>query len=139
MATAKVKNGSVANEMLADATKVAEEAKEIVNSWVEVSNKAVADTKPMFDANQKMLESGYAIWYEASKTYLDFVTKATEQTLAQSMAFQNDMAKIFQVNAKEIQEMAAAQQAFAFASLESTQGQIKEASEALGKMVTPIN
>lgn len=134
MATAKTKNGNAVQEAMVDATKVAEEAKEMVNNWVEMSAKVMEDTKPVLDAQQKLLENNYSMWYEAGKTYLDLWTKATEQNLAQSLAFQKEIFKVVQANVNETQELLTAEQAFVFATLESAQQQMKEASDTLGKM-----
>lgn len=141
MTTAKTKNGNVtmAQEALADMTRMAEEAKGIVNNWVDVSTKAVDESKPMLAAQQKLAENNYGIWAEAGKTYLDFAAKAMAQSMAQSLAFQKEMFKIAQINIKESQELWAAEQAFVLATLESTQAQAKETVETMGKLFTPVN
>ncbi|MCG3210566.1 MAG: hypothetical protein FOGNACKC_04197 [Anaerolineae bacterium] len=136
MTTAKAKNGNVAQEALADASRMAEEAKEMVNSWVEASGKAVEEAKPVLAAQQKVLENSYGIWAEAGKSYLDFVTKAATQSVAQSLAFQKEMFKIAQAGIKESQELWAAEQAFVFATIESSQRQIKDTAETMGKLFT---
>lgn len=139
MATAeRLKNGKVAADMADVANKAAVEAKEIVDSVIEATNKAVADTKPMLEAQQKMMETSFGIWFQASENYLNFVTSASKQVMGQTLGFQKEMFDVAQDGVKKMQDLWVAEQAFALENAESLQAQMKATSERMAKMFAPV-
>jgi TATA-binding protein-associated factor Taf7 len=136
MATStKAKNGNAAADT---AAKAAEDAKVMVDTMIEAANKAIEDSKPLISAQQKIMQDSFALWQDVSKTYFDFFTKTAQQTLDQSLAYQNDMLKMAEDNMKKGQKLMADEQAFAFNAMESYQAQVKAASEQAAKVFTPV-
>ena len=134
MATTKTKNGNVAEEM---AEKAAAETKEWVDSVLETSNKVIADSKPIFTAQQQMLEDSFSMWQEVSTNYLNFMTKATRQIMDQSLAVQKEMLAISETGLKQSLELLATEQAMGLEAAEVLQGQMQAASERVNKLFVP--
>ena len=135
MATStKAKNGNTAADT---AAKAAEDAKVMVDTMIEAANKAVEDSKPLISAQQKIMQDSFALWQDVSKTYFDFFTKTAQQTLDQSLAYQNDMLKMAADNMKKGQKLMVAEQTIVFDAMESYQAQVKTASEQAAKMFSP--
>lgn len=134
MATTKTKNGNVAEEM---ANKAAAETKEWVDSVLETSNKVITDSKPIFTAQQQMLEDSFSMWQEVSTNYLNFMTKATRQIMDQSLAVQQEMLAISETGLKQSLELLAAEQAMGLEAVEVLQGQMQAASERMSKLFVP--
>ena len=134
MATTKTKNGNVAEEM---ANKAAAETKEWVDSVLETSNKVIADSKPIFTAQQQMLEDSFSMWQEVSTNYLNFMTKATRQIMDQSLAVQKEMLAISETGLKQSLELLATEQAMGLEAAEVLQGQMQAASERVNKLFVP--
>ena len=133
-ASTKAKNGKMAADA---ATKAAEDAKAMADSMIEAANKAVEDSKPLISAQQKIMQDSFALWQDVSKTYFDFFTKTAQQTLDQSLAYQNDMLKMAEDNMKKGQKLMAEEQAFAFNAMENYQAQMQAASEQAAKIFSP--
>lgn len=135
MATStKAKNGKMAADA---AAKAAEDAKAMADSIVDAANKALEDSKPLISAQQKLVQDGFAMWQDVSKTYFDFFTKTAQQTLDQSLAYQNEMVKMAEENMKKGQKLMEAEQAVAFDAMETYQTQMKTASEQAAKIFSP--
>lgn len=138
MATTKAVENKMAKEVAEAAEKAAKESQEVLDTMLEIGNKAFANTKPMVEAQQKAWEDSFAVWQETSNSSLAFVTKATQQLFDQSMAFQKNMFDITEANLKQAQELYAAEQAMLFEAAEAFQAQSQAANERLAKMFTPI-
>jgi hypothetical protein len=135
----KVKNGQMGAEMVNEAAnKAAKEAKVVMDNMIDVSNKALEDTKPLIDAHQKLLQNSFTMWQSYTQSYADFVTEATQKTLDQSLAMRKQWLKLVESNFKKTQEMVAAEQSLVVNALESYQSQVKAASEQLSKISTPV-
>jgi hypothetical protein len=134
MAATKTKNGNVAEEM---ANKAAAETKEWVDSVLETTSKVISDSKPVFSAQQKMLENSFGMWQEVSTSYLNFVTSATRQIMDQSLAVQKEMLAISETGLKQSVELLATEQAMVLEAAEALQGQMRAASERMSKSFNP--
>ncbi len=137
MATKKVMDNNVAKEVAEAAEKAAKESQEVLDTMIEIGNKAFANTKPMVEAQQKAWEDNFAMWQKTGNSYLAFVTKATQQLFDQSLAFQKDMFEISEANLKQAQELYAAEQVMLFEAAEAFQAQNQAAAERLAKMFAP--
>lgn len=131
MATTKTKNGNVAEEM---ANKAASETKEWVDSVLETTSKVITDSKPMFTAQQKMLEDSFGMWQEVSTSYLNFVTNVTRQVMDQSLAVQKEMLAISETGLKQSLKLLAAEQGMTLEAVEALYGQAQAANERMGKL-----
>ena len=79
-----------------------------------------------------------AIAIQVDVTKQESVQEMVQQTLDQSLVYQNDMLKMAEDNMKKGQKLMAEEQAFAFNAMENYQAQMKAASEQAAKIFTPI-
>ena len=139
MTATKTKNGTTATATVNDAAaQAAQEAKAMMDNWMEAANKAVAEGKPMLDAQQKIVTDSFAMWQEYNKAYLNFFTQTTQQVFEQSLAHQNEWLKMAEGNWKKGQELLAAEQAITLDAVESMQVQMQAVYERSVKIFTPV-
>lgn len=134
MTTTKTKNGTAAEEMV---NKAAAETKEWVDSLLETTNKVITDSKPVFTAQQQMLEGSFGMWQDISANYLKFMTKATREIMGQSLTAQKEMLAITETGLKQSLDLLAAEQRIALEAAETLHKQMQAASERISKLSVP--
>ena len=140
MATAtKAKNGKVTADVIAEAAgKFTQEAKAVTGTWVDVTGKAAEETKTILDAQQKIMQDGFAGWQKYTQANLEFFTQAAQQTVDQSLAVSNRWSKMAQDNRQKVFELWQAEQNAAVENSEAFWSQTRAASERIINLFTPV-
>jgi hypothetical protein len=106
MMSNKVNNGKEARSSLADvAARFTEETKAAVDSFNSMASTATEETKSLLTSNQEAFKRGFEFWQDFSQSYANFVLEATQQNLAQSLAFRESLDKIMVDNLKKAQAL----------------------------------
>ncbi len=133
----KTNNGKDSMPHAADvAAMMTEETKAAVDSMTNMAATAAEEAKTLLAANQEALQKGFALWQEYTQTYTKFVLEATEQTLAQTLAFRQDMDKIVIDGFKKAHELSVEERKFGVEAAELFQTQAQSAAEYAAKMFT---
>ena len=106
-ATTKTKNGTVGIDMTNKAT---EEVKVVFDNMLEAGNKVFEDSKPIFEAQQKMWEDGFATWQKYAQAYNNFALEAGQKMVDQSLATRQQWLDLAEENMKKVQETVTAEQ-----------------------------
>jgi len=137
--TAKAKNGKVTAETVAEAAgKFTEEAKAVTDTWFDVTGKAAEETKTILDAQQKMMQDGFATWQKHAQTNLEFFARASQQIFEESLATSERWGKMTEGNLKKAQELWLAEQNTALDFAETYWPQAQATSERMVKLFTPV-
>jgi hypothetical protein len=134
----KTNNETLAADTMIDAAnKVTEEAKVITDAFVNNATQATENAKAMMAEQQKMLQSNLDVLHQYSQSYADFVLKATQQSLDQSLALRQQLGELFEANFKKTQELMTTEQKLVLDATESFQTQFRTAAEQLTKLSIP--
>ena len=128
--TAKVKNGTVADDVT---TKAAEEVKVVFDNILDASHKVMEDSKPIFEAQQKLWQDGFATWQKFAQSYNDFALEASQKVMDQSLAARKQWLELAEENMKKVQETVTAEQTMVNDWAETYQAQAKAAADRWAK------
>jgi hypothetical protein len=134
----KTKNETLtADTMIDAANKVTEEAKVMSDDFVNNATQATENAKTMMAEQQKMLQSNLNVLQQYNQSYADFVLKATQQSLDQSLALRQQLGELFEANFKKTQELMTAEQKLVLDATESFQAQFRTSAEQFTKLSVP--
>jgi hypothetical protein len=133
----KVTNGKETLNSVAEvAAKVTEETKAAMDVVLDTTAKVAEDTKTILAANQETLEKNFAAWQEYNRTYTNFVLKATQQVLNESLAFRESLDKVWADSFKKAHVLSEQERQIGLDAAELFRDQAQAASEYAGKMFT---
>ncbi len=100
-------------------------------------HRANEETKMMMNVHQKIMESNLEMMQTYSQFYFDFIVKATQQSLDQSLAMQAQLSKAFEANIKRTHEVMSAEQELMMEAVEAFQAQSQAAVERFTQLFIP--
>lgn len=87
------------------ASSMAAERKAAMDSFNDIAMTAAEETRSLLTSNQEAFKKGIEFWQDYTQSYTNFMLEATQQSLAQSLAFRESLDKIMTDNFKKTQAL----------------------------------
>ena len=135
---ATIMNGNIAKDALADAAAKAEaETKAMVNTMLDAAEKMEENGRALLDVEQKIYQSGFALWKEWTQFHINFNVDVVQQTADQLLAVRERLGIIAENELKRLYELLTSEQKLTLDAAEVFQAQVKVASEQAAEIFIP--